>query len=58
MFIPATLKEGECVEGQAKGRSRVEDILDHQAFFKREVTNLMVILSDKEIEIVQLKAKL
>lgn len=43
---------------KAKGRSQVADLLEQQASLKRELTDLTVILNDKEVEIAQLKSKL
>ncbi|WMV10123.1 hypothetical protein MTR67_003508 [Solanum verrucosum] len=58
MFIVVTLVECECIEGKAKGRSRVEDLLEQQTSLKRELTDLTVVLNDKEVEIAQLKSQL
>jgi len=55
MFTTVTLLECECVEGKAKGRSQVADLLEQQASLKRELTDLTIILNDKEVEIAQLK---
>ncbi|KAK4709947.1 hypothetical protein R3W88_004460 [Solanum pinnatisectum] len=58
MSTMSTLLECECIEGLARGRSQVEDILEQQATLQREVTDLTKILSDKEVEITRLKSKL
>ncbi|KAH0722772.1 hypothetical protein KY290_005420 [Solanum tuberosum] len=58
MFTVATLLECECVEGKAEGRSQVVDLLEQQASLKRELTDLTVILNDKDVEIAQLKSQL
>ncbi|KAH0748685.1 hypothetical protein KY290_027917 [Solanum tuberosum] len=47
-----------CIEGLARGRSQVADVLEQQATLKREVTDLTKILSDKEVEITRLKSEL
>ncbi|KAH0699028.1 hypothetical protein KY284_013243 [Solanum tuberosum] len=51
-----TLLECECVEGKTKGRSQVSDLLEQQASFKRELTDLTVLLNDKE-EVEKLRAE-
>jgi len=58
MFTAATLLECECVEGKARGRSQVTDVLEQQAALKREVTDLTEILNNKEIEIASLRSEL
>ncbi|KAH0644974.1 hypothetical protein KY284_032858 [Solanum tuberosum] len=58
MFTVSTLLECECIEGQARGISQVADVLEQQATFRREVTDLTKILSDKEVEITRLKSEL
>uniref|UniRef100_M1CET3 Uncharacterized protein n=1 Tax=Solanum tuberosum TaxID=4113 RepID=M1CET3_SOLTU len=58
MFTMSTLLECECIEGPAKGRSQVADVLEQQATFRKEVTDLTKILSDKEVEITRLKSEL
>ncbi|KAH0665293.1 hypothetical protein KY290_027559 [Solanum tuberosum] len=54
MFTAVTLLECECVEGKAKGRSHLSDLLEQQASLK----DLTVILNYKEVDIAQLKAQL
>ncbi|KAH0686189.1 hypothetical protein KY289_016952 [Solanum tuberosum] len=58
MFTMSTLLECECIEGPAKGKSQVADILEQQATLRSEVTDLTKILSDKEVEITRLKSEL
>ncbi|KAH0738544.1 hypothetical protein KY290_037249 [Solanum tuberosum] len=58
MFTMSTLLECECIEGPAKGRSQVADVLEQQAILRREVTDLTKILCDKEVEITRLKSEL
>jgi len=58
MFTMSTLLECECIEGQAKGRSQVADVLEQQATLRREVTDLTKILNYKEVEITRLKSEL
>ncbi|KAH0633531.1 hypothetical protein KY284_036317 [Solanum tuberosum] len=58
MFIDVTQLECECVEGKARGRSQVADLIEQQASLKRELIDLTAILNDKEVEIAQLKSML
>jgi len=58
MFTAATMLECECVEGKARGRSQVTDVLEQQASLKRKVIDLTEILTNKEIEISTLKSEL
>ncbi|KAH0761720.1 hypothetical protein KY290_017793 [Solanum tuberosum] len=58
MFTMSTLLECECIEGHARGRSQVADVLEQHATLKMEVTDLTTILSDKEVEITRLKSEL
>ncbi|KAH0761337.1 hypothetical protein KY290_017410 [Solanum tuberosum] len=54
----AIMLECECVEGKARGRSQVTNVLEQQATLKREVTDLTEILNNKEIEIASLRSEL
>ncbi|WMV43098.1 hypothetical protein MTR67_036483 [Solanum verrucosum] len=58
MFTTVTMLECECVEGKARGRSQVADVLEQQTALKQEVTDLTEILTNKEIEISTLKSEL
>ncbi|KAH0696707.1 hypothetical protein KY290_014093 [Solanum tuberosum] len=56
--LSAIMLECQCVEGKARGRSQVTDVLEQQAALKREVTDLTEILNNKEIEIASLRSEL
>ncbi|KAH0639108.1 hypothetical protein KY290_036402 [Solanum tuberosum] len=58
MFSVATLLECECVEGKAKGRSHVSDLLEQQVSLRQELIDLTITLYAKEGEIAQLKAQM
>ncbi|KAH0702585.1 hypothetical protein KY290_017900 [Solanum tuberosum] len=56
MFSSATLLKCECTEGKVKGKSHVSDLFEQQESLKRELNDLTVTLSAKEVEIARLKA--
>ena len=58
MFSKSTLRDCECIEGKAPGRSQVAAVLEQQVVLKREVDDITVLLDDKEVEVVTLKSNL
>ena len=58
MFSKYTLRDCECIEGEAPGRSQVAAVLEQLVVLKREVDDITVLLDDKEVEVVTLKSNL
>lgn len=55
MFNLTTLVENECVEGKACIMSQVSELLDDQEKLEREMEELRIKLSTKDVEIVHFK---